>query len=326
MKTEYFVMGTGSAFRGTLHVGLVNNMPDGAMRTTEIQFARLLKEAAGPLDVRLRLFSLSAIPRSDWALARMEGFYDDAAMLPHTPVDVLIVTGAVPQAADLRGEPYWEQMTQLIDWAQTGTITTVFSCLAAHAAVLHLDGIMRRPLPRKKFGVFTAVRADDDPLFLNVPRQFAIPHSRRNETPDHALASHGYRVLTRLEEGGADIFTREPPGQSRFVFMQGHPEYDSTTLGREYLRDMGHFLHGESAVPPAIPAQYFDPVTEARLVAARVEQAGLDVHTDIVETALLLPQWRGVSVRLFANWLNAAATAKARRVASRAIHTRRRAG
>lgn len=326
MKTEYFTMGTGSAFRGTLHVGLVNNMPDGAMRATEIQFARLLKEAAGPLDVRLRLFSLSAIPRSDWARARMDGFYDDAAMLPHAPVDALIVTGALPHAADLRDEPCWEQMTRLIDWAESHTITSIFSCLAAHAAVLHLDGIMRRPLARKQFGVFTAIRSDDDPLFLNVPHAFAIPHSRRNETPDHALAAHGYRVLTRLEEGGADIFVREPPGHSRFVFMQGHPEYDSTTLGREYLRDMGHFLQGEIPASPAIPAHYFDPATEARLIAARAANAALEVHTGIVEAALPLPQWRGVSVRLFANWLNAAATAKARRATSRTIHTRRRAG
>mgnify|MGYP001042139733 FL=1 len=323
-KTEQFVMGTGSSFRGTLHVGLVNNMPDQALRTTEIQFARLLKEAAGPLDVRLRLFSLSSIPRSREARARMEGFYDDAGMLPHAPVDALIVTGAEPQAADLRAEPYWGELARLIDWAQSGTVTTLFSCLAAHAAVLHLDGIARRPLARKLSGVFTAIRREDDPLFLNVPSQFAVPHSRRNETPQDALAAHGYQVLTRLQGGGADLFTRELPGQSRFVFLQGHPEYDSVTLGREYLRDMGRFLRGD-CTRPALPENYFDRVTEEMLHHAAGSGAPLEEHVRIVASALPLQQWRNHSVRLFANWLSSAAAAKGRRAASRAIHTRKRA-
>jgi homoserine O-succinyltransferase len=326
MRTEQFVMGTGSAFRGTLHVGLVNNMPDTALRATEIQFARLLKEAAGPLDVRLRLFSLSSIPRSPLARARMEGFYDDAGMLPHAPVDVLIVTGAQPQADDLRDEPYWRELAGLIDWAQTGTITSLFSCLATHAAVLHLDGIARRALPRKQFGVFTAVRTEDDPLFLNVPGQFPMPHSRRNETPERALAGRGYRVLTRLADGGADIFTRELPGQSRFVFLQGHPEYDPVTLGREYLRDVDGFLRGECAAAPALPENYFDRATEEKLRQAVRTGAPRQVHTAILSAALPLQQWRGSAVRLFANWLGAAAAAKARRGISRTIHTRRRAG
>ena len=325
MKTEQFVMGTGSAFRGTLHVGLINNMPDPALRATEIQFARLLKEAAGPLDVRLRLFSMSTITRSPQARARMEGFYDDAGMLPHAPVDALIITGAEPQAADLRNEPYWQELTRLIDWARTGTITTLFSCLAAHAAVLHLDGIMRRPLARKQSGIFTAIRTEDDPLFLNVPGRFPVPHSRRNETPEHALVTHGYHVLTRLADGGADMFTRELPGESRMIFLQGHPEYDSVTLGREYLRDMGRFLRGETAAPPQLPENYFDRVTEDRLQGALRAGAGLDAFTEILSTALPVQQWRSASVRLFANWLGAAAAAKARHAASRAIHTRRRA-
>ena len=326
MMTERFTMGTGSAFHGTLHVGLVNNMPDPALRATEIQFARLLKEAAGPLDVRLRLFSLSSIPRGGRARARMEGFYDDAGMLPHAPVDALIVTGAEPVAADLRDEPYWGDLAGLIDWAQTGTITTLFSCLAVHAAVLHMDGIARRLLPRKQTGVFTAVRVEDDPLFLNVPGRFAVPHSRRNEVPEQALTAHGYRVLTHLEDGGADMFTRQRPGESRFIFLQGHPEYDAVTLGREYLRDMGRFLRGETAGAPALPENYFDRATETRLQEAQTAGAPLEAFTAILSTALPLRQWRAPSVRLFSNWLAFAAAAKARRASSRAIHTRRRAG
>ena len=73
---EKFALGGGrSRYRGTLHVGLVNNMPDAAMRATELQFARLLKEAAGALDVRLHLFSLRAISRAaSWRARAWKAF------------------------------------------------------------------------------------------------------------------------------------------------------------------------------------------------------------------------------------------------------------
>ena len=61
--------------RATLHIGLVNNMPDAALRVTELQFARLLKESAGNFDVRLHLFAIPEIPRGEAAISRMDGFY-----------------------------------------------------------------------------------------------------------------------------------------------------------------------------------------------------------------------------------------------------------
>ena len=141
----------------------------------------------------------------------------------------------------------------------------MFSCLAAHAAVLHLDGIARRPLAAKLSGVYDSVRVEDDPLFFSTAPAVPMPHSRRNDIAQNDLAAKGYRVLSRLDNGQADIFTREPPGHSRFVFFQGHPEYDPGTLGREYLRDMGRFLRGETAERPALPEHYFDRATEDRL-------------------------------------------------------------
>ena len=320
-RVEHFLLG-GHMGRASVYVGLVNNMPDAAMRATELQFARLLKEAAGSMDVRLRLFSLSGIPRGEQARSRMEGFYDDAGFLQASNVDALIVTGAQPATDDLRDEPYWPQLAHLIDWAEIGTISTLFSCLAAHAAVLHLDGVPRRPLAKKLSGLYQTARVEDDPLFFGLPLESPVPHSRRNDIAEDDLAARGYRVLSRLSNGQADLFTREPPGHSRFVFLQGHPEYDSGTLGREYLRDMGRFLSGEAPAAPALPENYFDRATEEKLRAAGGDIAA---HSAIVRSAIPLQAWRGNTVRLFSNWLTLVAAAKARRSASRAVHTRRRA-
>ena len=327
MSVESFSLG-GRGYAGAIQVGLVNSMPDAALRATELQFARLLKEAAGPLDVRLRLFSLRAIPRGELALSRMEGFYDDAALLPFAGMDALIITGTEPRAADLREEPYWSELAHLVDWAEIGTVSTLFSCLAAHAAVLHLDDIARRPLPAKLSGVFEAERVEDDALFFRMPPGTPVPHSRRNEIMESDLTAKGYRILSRLADGGVDMFSREPAGHSRFVFLQGHPEYDSATLGREYLRDMGRFLRGETPAAPALPQHYFDRATADRLHAL-VPVAGADAmladYAAIVQSALPLQAWRGDTVKLFANWLGSVAAAKARRLSSRGVHTRKRA-
>jgi homoserine O-succinyltransferase len=327
MKAEQFLLGSGHS-RATIHVGLVNNMPDAAMRATELQFARLLKQAAGTLDVRLRLFSLGSIARDEETRARMAGFYDDAAFLQAANIDALIVTGAQPVKADLREEAYWEELSQLISWAETGTISTLFSCLAAHAAVLHLDGIERRPMPVKLSGLYESYRAEDDPLFFNTATRVTIPHSRRNDIAESDLTAKGYRVLARMDcnyGSQVDIFTRELPGVSRFVFMQGHPEYDPGTLGREYLRDMARFLAGEGE-RPRIPENYFDRATEDRF--ATIEAAGsasLQRYQNVMLGALPRQIWRPNTVRLMGNWLTLVAAAKARRTASKAVPTRRRA-
>jgi homoserine O-succinyltransferase len=173
-----------------IHVGLVNNMPDAAMRLTELQFARLLRDAAGPIDVRLSLFSLPEIPRGELARSRMEGTYADAATLPGAQVDALIVTGAEPRESDLRDEAFWPSLARLTDWAEAGTISTIFSCLASHAAVLHLDGIARRPLPRKLIGVFDCDATSDDFLLQDMPTPMRVPHARLNELPESELVAN----------------------------------------------------------------------------------------------------------------------------------------
>ncbi len=314
---EKFALGTGHGiYRGTLQIGLVNNMPDAALRSTELQFARLLKEAAGALDVQLRLFSLADIERGELARSRMEGFYADAETLPMAGIDGLIVTGAEPREQDLRDENYWNGLAHLVDWAEIGTISSIFSCLAAHAAVLHLSGIERRKLPGKLSGVFAAECVGEDPLHTGMNAVVQVPHSRLNALAEGDLTMKGYRILSRLEGGGVDSFSRG--GRSRFVFLQGHPEYGAETLGREYLRDVGRFLRGESDARPLAPQNYFDRATENALADLDAQSHGPDsltAYTGIISGALPLQSWRAHTIKLFGNWLALIAAEKLRRLA-----------
>ncbi|MFN0264056.1 homoserine O-succinyltransferase [Tepidamorphus sp. 3E244] len=250
-----------------LEIGLVNNMPDAALLATERQFIRVVKTAAAGRPVRMHLFSLPGVPRSLEAQARMLGFYHDASKLPEWDLDALIVTGSEPREATLPDEPYWNELTSLIDWAAANTVSTVWSCLAAHAAVLHLHGIERRHLGTKCSGVFACNLVADDPLLARIADPVKVTHSRWNGLDEADLEENGYRVLTRSAEVGIDIFTKDMG--SNFLFLQGHPEYEATSLLREYRRDVGRFLSGESRRYPDLPTDYFSPAAQSDLLRLR---------------------------------------------------------
>src|SRR5580658_9334464 len=136
-----------------LKIGLLNNMPDAAMAATERQFSDLLQVATEGTPVTLRLFALSSLPRGEAAQAHMRGRYQAAETLASAGLDGLIVTGSEPRAPELDQEPYWPALTRVIDWTQKSGIPTIWSCLAAHAAVQHLSRIRRQQLPAKLSGV-----------------------------------------------------------------------------------------------------------------------------------------------------------------------------
>jgi homoserine O-succinyltransferase len=244
-----------------LTIGLVNNMPDTALKATERQFARLLQEAAAPpVRIRFHCFSLSSIPRSSAARSHVSQRYADVGELGRQPIDGLIVTGAEPIADDLPDEPYWRELTSLIDWARTNTRSAIWSCLAAHAAVLHLDGIARHRLSEKCSGVYDCGANATDWLTAGMAAPLKVSHSRFNAVYERDLTERGYEVLTRSDTAGVDIFAKRVP--SRFVFLQGHPEYDAHSLQREYMRDIARYLAGQSDRYPNLPARYFDAETE----------------------------------------------------------------
>src|SRR5207244_10741826 len=147
----------------SLTIGLVNNMPDAALQSTERQFAALLGAAAGDLAVRVRLFALPEVPRTEWGHQYVSRFYAGLDDLWGSRLDGLIVTGTEPRSADLKAEPYWGSLTRVLDWAAGHTQSTVWSCLGAHAAVLHLDGIGRRGLADVRVGVFEWARVSERP-------------------------------------------------------------------------------------------------------------------------------------------------------------------
>jgi len=295
--------------RNCLTIGLVNNMPDAACEATERQFLKLLRAASSDVVVLLKLFSIPSVPRAEATRAELAGRCRDLAELWNTPLDGLIVTGTEPAAADLKDEPYWNALCDLVDWACHNTMSAVWSCLAAHAAVLYADGIVRERLPAKLTGVFDCDMTGDHPVFAGVAPRLRVPHSRLNDLPQAGLRASGYRVLTRSPAAGVDAFMKDQDGGSLFVFFQGHPEYDTDSLLREYRRDVGRFLRGEAGTYPEAPRNYFGSAAMFLADDFRTRATG-ERHGDLVGDFPMQPlaagienTWRAGAVGVYRNWI-----------------------
>jgi len=299
-----------------IEIGLVNNMPSAALETTERQFRALLGAAANGIVVRLKLLALPDVPRSEAGRRYVSDSYSDINDLWDSHLDGLIVTGTEPRTPNLKNEPYWGSLARLLEWAEHHTHSSVWSCLAAHAALLHIDGIVRHPLHDKRFGIFECARIMDHPLTSGVPARLHMPHSRWNEVPEDALTACGYGVLTKSEDAGVDAFVKL--SKSLFVFFQGHPEYDPDTLLLEYRRDIGRFLRGERDVYPSMPRGYFDEDTvnalaalQKRALTNRREELLREMPTNFAASRVS-DTWSAAAVCIYRNWLRYVSEKKAR--------------
>jgi homoserine O-succinyltransferase len=300
----------GATDRRVLTVGFVNNMPDAAFEDTHRQFAGLLSAGGHDFDIDLRGYWLPHVPRGESVLKAATLRYQEVSRLYAEPPDALIVTGLEPGSTDLADEGYWEDLAQLLRWAEVMVPSTILSCLASHAAALALDGISRRPLLAKQSGVFRQKVDAEHPLGSGLPRAVWFPHSRYNDIPARALSPR-YRVVVASPLTGWSVATRHSEGRV-LVLLQGHPEYGPLTLLKEYRRDVRRFFEGFLPTHPAIPVDYLDAIgmellesfrdrCESRSAPPLDEFPYEDVakHVDF--------RWEHGSKRLFTNWIADAA-------------------
>ena len=298
-----------------INLGLLNNMPDPALQATEQQFVKLLDSAAENTSVNLSLYSLPNVPRTDWGQSYLDRSYHNIGDLWNSHLDGLIVTGTEPRASNLKDEPFWAHLAEVLDWAEDNTISTILSCLAAHAAVLHIDGIGRAALDEKQFGIFKQTKVSEHQMLKGAPSRLQFPHSRWNEIKEDALTSRGYTILTKSAEAGVDTFAKQR--KSLFVFFQGHPEYEARTLLGEYRRDVGRYLKGERETYPNMPQGCFDEETAAAFIAFQ-ERAISDRREEllasfptVLATSRLKNTWQLAAKRIYSNWLSYISAKKA---------------
>lgn len=293
--------------RDALEIAFVNNMPDQALAATRTQFERLVRAGAEGREIRWRSYTMPGLERSETARRYLARDHEDIEALYRRGADALIVSGCEPRAARLDHEPYWPQIQTLADWARTHTFSTLWSCLAAHAATLHLAGIERRRMAKKVSGVYSFRRLREDWTGERVGGTVLTPHSRYNALDAEALARHGFKIGAWSPKVGVDMFWREEP--SLFVFLQGHPEYEAETLLKEYRRDVLRYLSGERADYPDQLENYFSAEASERLAQLRSrvleknESRAEEALAEILSAEKCTRPWADDAARLYRAWI-----------------------
>lgn len=239
-----------------LHVGVLNMMPDAALSATERQFFRLVGNAAHIAQFYMHPFSLPGLPRGEEGLKHVDKYYESFEDIKSQGLDALIITGANVTHANLEDEDFWEPLTEVIDWAENNVTSILCSCLATHAMLQYKHGLVRQNMGKKRWGVFEHQVVDrNHPLVSGVNTRFEVPHSRFNDVSREAFESAGLQVLVESKEAGVHLAVSEDG--FRVVYFQGHAEYDTISLLKEYKREVGRYARGEIEEFPPFPQHYF---------------------------------------------------------------------
>jgi len=237
---------------GDLRVSFVNNMPDAAFDHTEQQFLSLLETGAGKEVIEVRRHSMRGVARDEPTMAKIAERYSSMDTLIADPPDILVITGSNPVEEDIANEPYWREMVEVLSWAKDHVGSILLSCLSAHAALKVFDGIEREQLEIKRTGVFSQDVVQDHPLTQGIGKEILLPHSRKNGVRSELLEDAGYQLLIQSDEVGWSVATKDFGGAS-VVLVQGHPEYEPSSLLREYRRDAGRYVRRERDDLPVLP-------------------------------------------------------------------------
>ena len=123
---------------------------------------------------------------------------------------------------------YWNEITEIFDWARTHVTSTLYICWAAQAGLYHHYGVPKYPLEKKMFGIFEHHTLQPlHPIFRGFDDVFYVPHSRHTEVRREDILK--VKELTLLSES----------------------DDSPLTLDTEYRRDLGKGL------PIDMPKNYY---------------------------------------------------------------------
>ena len=185
-----------------LRVVVLNLMP--LKITTETDLVRLLSNT--PLQVELAFMKIKGHTPKNTPIEHMQEFYKDFDEMQDDFYDGMIITGAPVEQLPFEEVNYWEEVTEIFDWARTHVTSTLYICWAA--------------------------RGFDD--------EFYVPHSRHTEIRrEDVMEIPELTLLSESEESG--VYMAMARGGREF-FITGHSEYSPYTLNDEYMRDVNKGL------------------------------------------------------------------------------------
>jgi len=292
-----------------LHIGLLNMMPDAALAATERQFFRLIGESNPIAQFYVHPFTLSDIPRGEKAQLHIDQYYESFEQIKAQGLDALIITGANVIGAELSNQAFWLPLIEVADWAHENVTSTLCSCLATHAVLEFRYSQKRKSKGKKKWGVFAHRITDKThPLVIDVNTRFDVPHSRWNDVSREQFEQAGLKVLAIGDNNCVHLATSEDG--FRTIFFQGHPEYDTISLLKEFKREVLLYIEGHRENYPPFPENYFGILSasilreyKSRLISAMNSQADLPEFPEDLVVHNLDNTWHDTAGAVVGNWV-----------------------
>ena len=255
-----------------LEILILNLMP--LKEETETQLLRALSNT--PLQIDCTFLMLSTHVSKNTSASHINKFYVTFEEIRKKRFDGMIITGAPVEQMDFEEVNYWNEITEIFDWARTHVTSTLYICWAAQAGLYHHYGVPKYALDKKMFGIFKhRTLLPLHPIFRGFDDEFYVPHSRHTEVrKEDILKVPELTLLSESDDSGVYMVVARG---GREFFVTGHSEYSPLTLDTEYRRDVSKGL------PIEVPRNYY-------------------VDDDPDKGPLV--RWRGHANLLFSNWLN----------------------
>ena len=255
-----------------LRIVILNLMP--LKITTETDLVRLLSNT--PLQLDIHFMKVKAHTSKNTPIEHLQAFYRDFELMRDEKFDGMIITGAPVEHLDYKEVNYWDEISDIFQWARTHVTSTMYICWAAQAGLYYYYGVPKYPLPEKMFGIFP-----QRPLFPRIPifrgfdDVFYMPHSRHTEIRKEDILQ--VPELTLIAESSVSGVSMVMAREGREIYITGHSEYAPRTLDTEYRRDLAKGL------PIHMPLHYYEDEDPSKPP---------------------LVTWRAHGNLLFTNWLN----------------------
>lgn len=255
-----------------LKIAILNLMP--LKEVTETQLLRTLGNTS--LQIDPVFIATESYQPKNTDKAYLDAFYRTFEDIKEEAFDGFIITGAPVETIPFEDVQYWDELTEIMEWADKNVFSTLYICWGAQAGLYHRYGVPKHDLKEKCFGVFPhQVNMQNIKLLRGFDDRFNAPHSRHTEVRREDIEQHDdLMILAESEEAGIHIVANR---DLRHVYVMGHGEYDVDTLDREYRRDIGR---GEEIDPPR------------------------NYYKDDNPDNSPIVTWRSHGNMLFANWLN----------------------
>lgn len=252
-----------------LEIVILNLMP--FKEEVETQLLRLLSNT--PLQINVTFLTTDSYQGTHTPLTHLKSFYKTFKEIKSNKYDGLIITGAPLEQKDFKEVKYWDELTEIFDYANKHITSTIYICWAAFAGLYYHYGISKEVLKSKRFGVYQHHSQQPfDDLLRGLDQTYPIPHSCYAKIDTQAIEQHyQLEVLTSSDVLGPVIIKSK---DQRHIFITGHLEYHQNTLHQEYLRDL------EKGVEITKPCNYYDTTGQPLL------------------------NWRSSATLIFSNWLN----------------------